>query len=604
MASRKRIPIDYTARDFSSIKQGLVDHAKRYYPNSFNDFSEAGFGSLMLDTVAYVGDIMSLYLDYQVNESFIETALEQENILKLGKQLGYKFTDAAASTGYVQIYVEIPADNNGQPDTDYLPIVKAGTKFNSDAESVYTLVDDVSFATDDADILVSKVDTTTNVPTHYAVKASGRVISGEELTEEISVGEFVEFYSTTLEASVQGEAITEIVKVEDSLGNEYFEVDALRQDIIYKNIVNKDTTTNKDVPNILKAVSVPRRFVADRASDGSITLRFGGGSETSNVNDEVSEPSNVVLQSTGREYISSTYFDPKVLAYNNKLGIAPSNTSLFVTYRVNPIDGGNAAVGAINGVFDINAEFDDEQSLDTIKVDNLITSIEVENEQPILGDASLPTNEELRQRIMGVYSAQNRAVTREDYVYLAYMMPAKYGSIFRAAAVRDADSRKRNLNMYVISTNTDGELTTASLALKENLKTWLSTKKMINDTIDILDAKVVNIGINFEVLIDDGVNKFQVLTECIDKLTDDLTERKFDIGESFSIIEVYKSLKEIDEVIDVTDVEITNKTGGVYTDLNFEIKNNMSRDGRVVVCPDNVIFEIKFPETDIKGTVK
>jgi len=604
MASRKRIPIDYTARDFSSIKQSLVDHAKRYYPNSFNDFSEAGFGSLMLDTVAYVGDIMSLYLDYQVNESFIETALEQENILKLGKQLGYKFTDAAASTGYVQIYVEIPADNNGQPDTDYLPIVKAGTKFNSNAESVYTLIDDVNFATDDADILVSKVDTTTNVPTHYAVKASGRVISGEELTEEIFVGDFVEFYSTTLEASVQGEGITEIVKVEDSLGNEYFEVDALSQDIIYKNIVNKDVTTNKDVPNILKSVSVPRRFVAERASDGSIVLRFGGGSETSNVNDEVSEPSNVILQSTGREYISSTYFDPKVLAYNNKLGIAPSNTSLFITYRVNPIDGGNAAVGAINGVFDVNVEFDDEQSLDTIQVDNLITSIEVENEQPILGDASAPTSEELRQRIMGVYSAQNRAVTREDYVYLAYMMPAKYGSVTRAAAVRDANSRKRNLNMYVISTNTDGELATASLALKENLKTWLSTKKMINDTIDILDAKVVNIGINFEVLIDDGANKFQVLTECIDKLTDDLTERKFDIGESFSIIEVYKSLKEIDEVIDVTDVEVTNKTGGVYTDMNFEIKNNMSRDGRVVVCPDNVIFEIKFPETDIKGTVK
>jgi len=183
-------------------------------------------------------------------------------------------------------------------------------------------------------------------------------------------------------------------------------------------------------------------------------------------------------------------------------------------------------------------------------------------------------------------------------------MPASLGAVKRANAVRDPDSQKRNLNLYILSEDTEGNFSAASSVLKNNLRTWLARYKMINDTVDVFDAKIVNLGINFSVLAEEDTNKFDVLQLCIDKLTEDLTERKFDIGENFNIIEVYKSLKELEEVVDVLDVEIVSKFGSPYTDLFLSIDEALTSDGRVVVCPDNAVFEIKFPESDIKGTVK
>ena len=85
MAKNKNTkPIRYTSREFESIKSDLLDHIKRYYPDTFRDFSDASFGSLMVDSVSYIGDILSFYLDYQANESFLQTAIEYNNILKLG----------------------------------------------------------------------------------------------------------------------------------------------------------------------------------------------------------------------------------------------------------------------------------------------------------------------------------------------------------------------------------------------------------------------------------------------------------------------------------------------------------------------------------------
>jgi hypothetical protein len=166
----KKIPINYTARDFESIRSSLVDHAKRYYAKTYQDFNEAGFGSLMLDTVSYVGDVLSLYLDYQANENYIETATEEENILKIGKQMGFKPPSPGLATGLVDIYIEIPALADGSPDTSYMPIVKKGSTFSSEDGGSYRLNEDLNFASNDIDILVSKSDENTSAPTHYVLR--------------------------------------------------------------------------------------------------------------------------------------------------------------------------------------------------------------------------------------------------------------------------------------------------------------------------------------------------------------------------------------------------------------------------------------------------
>jgi len=599
----KRPPIDYTARDFATIKEGLIDHAKRYYPETFKDFDQAGFGSLMLDTVAYIGDVLSFYTDYQTNETFLETALEQESILKIGKQMGYRYKASGVSTGLVEVYIEIPANSDGTPNTNYLPIMKRGSTFNSIDGGTFTLTDDINFNDDNVDILLSKVNESTGVPTFYVLRKAGEVVSGTEQTEVVLVEEFEAFRKEKIADDVDGEII-EILSVFDTEGNEYFEVDSLSQDIVYKAFANKDSNTNSLVPNILKPLIVPRRFTVEANSIGEVYLQFGGGSDSDVLNDEISDPSSVALQQRGKSYISSTYFDPNVLAYNDKLGIGPSNTTLEITYLVNNEEVANASVNAVNQVASAILEFNDEETLDASIVADIRAGVEVDNEVAIVGDIEAPTIEELRQRVIGAYSIQNRAVTREDYIYLSYAMPSSLGAVKRANAARDPDSQKRNLNLYVLSEDTSGNFSSASSVLKNNLRTWLSRYKMINDTVDIFDAKIVNLGINFSVLAEEDANKYDVLQLCVDKLTTDLTQRKFDIGENFNIIEIYKSLKELEEVVDVLDVEIVSKFGSPYTDLFLSIDEALTSDGRVVVCPDNAVFEIKFPESDIKGTVK
>jgi hypothetical protein len=599
----KRPPIDYTARDFATIKEGLIDHAKRYYPETFKDFDQAGFGSLMLDTVAYIGDVLSFYTDYQTNETFLETALEQESILKIGKQMGYRYKASGVSTGLVEVYIEIPANSDGTPNTNYLPIMKRGSTFNSIDGGTFTLTDDINFNDDNVDILLSKVNESTGVPTFYVLRKAGEVVSGTEQTEVVLVEEFEAFRKEKIADDVDGEII-EILSVFDTEGNEYFEVDSLSQDIVYKAFANKDSNTNSLVPNILKPLIVPRRFTVEANSIGEVYLQFGGGSDSDVLNDEISDPSSVALEQRGKSYISSTYFDPNVLVYNDKLGIGPSNTTLEITYLVNNEEVANASVNAVNQVASAILEFNDEETLDATIVADIRAGVEVDNEVAIVGDIEAPTVEELRQRVIGAYSIQNRAVTREDYIYLSYAMPSSLGAVKRANAARDPDSQKRNLNLYVLSEDTSGNFSSASSVLKNNLRTWLSRYKMINDTVDIFDAKIVNLGINFSVLAEEDANKYDVLQLCVDKLTTDLTQRKFDIGENFNIIEIYKSLKELEEVVDVLDVEIVSKFGSPYTDLFLSIDEALTSDGRVVVCPDNAVFEIKFPESDIKGTVK
>ena len=556
----------------------------------------------MIDTVAYVGDVLSLYLDYQANESFLQTALEDENILKIGKQMGFKNFSPGLSTGLIQIYAEIPANSDGTPATNYGPIIKRGTTFSSIDGNVFTLGEDINFNGNDVDILVSKVDNTTSVPTNYVMRKSAEVISGLVETESIFVGDFIRFRKLQVGTELNN-LIVEIEKVEDADGNEYFEVENLSHDVIYRDVENKDVTSNGRVPVLMKPFLAPRRFTVERNSAGEVFLQFGGGSDTDAINDTISDPSKVVLQMHGRDYISSDYFDPNVLAYNNKLGIAPANTTLFVTYRTTSGDIMNASKGTITNVVSPIVEFSDESVLDSDLTTDVIESLEVDNEEAIVGDVDLPTTDELRQRILNTFATQNRAVTREDYIYLAYAMPGRFGSIKRANVLRDPNSQRRNLNMYIISEDDEGNFIQSTSVLKNNLKTWLNKYRMINDTIDILDAKVVNVGINFKILADDSFNKYEVLTDAIEKLSTDLSQKKMNIAEGFSLIDVYKSLKELDQVIDVIDVELVNKSGDPYSDLSFSIIDNISSDGRILVCPQNVVFEIKFPNSDIKGTV-
>lgn len=596
---KKRLPlIKYVDRDFDSIKKNLRDHRRRYYSDISQDENEASFDEMMEDLVSYVGDQLHYYHDYSVNESFLQTAIEYNNILKHGKSLGYKFKGNPSSIGAGQFYIIVDANATGLgPDTSYLPVLKRGSEFATTAGVSFILNEDVRFDNENNEVRVARVDETTGIPTAYAIKAEGEVISGKFAEELITIGEFQKFYKVEL----SGRDIAEIISVTDEEGVEYYEVEFLSDDVVFKEVQNRGADMSV-VPLLLKPFVVPRRFVVERDRTKT-TLQFGAGSDTDTQVEPLLDPSQVVLNVFGKTYITDQSFDPSNLLGTDKLGIAPANTTLRVVYRVNSSDNVNAPAGTMVSVTSPIFEFENVDNLSVDSIRAIINSLECTNEKSIIGDVSFPSITELKIRVSDTFAAQNRAVTPLDYVSACYQMPPRFGSIKRVSIYQDNDSFKRNLNLYVVSENADGTLEETSDSIKQNLRQWLLRKKMINDTIDILDATILNLGINFVISAEPETNKYDVLQAATARLQEFLQQLP-DIGENFPIRRVYDILNSVSGVDDVIRVDVAKKTGTGYSTTRFNVKDAISADGRFVEIPSNVIWEVKYPRNDIKGSVE
>jgi hypothetical protein len=592
-------PISYTSRDYDSIKASLVDHAKRYYPDSYKDFNEASFGSLMIDAVSYVGDVLSFYLDYQANENFLDSAIETKNIARVGRQLGFRESGSPSSTGVVAFYAVIPIDSSGEgPDMDQAPILRKDSTVGSTDGNSFILIENVDFADANNEVVVARVDNTTGQPTHYAIKSYGKVISGELRQETFTIGEYQRF----LRIAIAGSNISTIVSVEDSDGREYLEVPFLSQDVIYAQIPNYSTDSSERAGArfTLKAIAAPRRFTVDFV-EGLSYLQFGYGSSTNLTEDVIADPAEVVLNTHGRSYATDDSFDPSRLLKTDKFGIVPTNTTLTVTYRANTTENVNAAVGAIDTPIDIDVVFQDRSTL--TEEDDIISSIECFNEEAVLGDVTTTSAEEMRIKAYDNFAAQNRAVTKQDYAALCYRMPPEFGSVKRVNILRDEDSFKRNLNLYILSENVDGNFVSPTQTIKENLRTWISRFKMLNDTVDIFNGEFVNLKLSYEVISGFDVNKYDLLTRCNEALEKKFNT-KYNMGESFYLSDVYITLNAISGVVDTTNVIVQTKSIAGYSQYPFNVNEHLSNDGRVLRAPDKVAFEIKDFDADIIGVVK
>jgi len=593
---KKIIPIDYTHREYKSIRDDLMGIAERFYPNTFQDFSEASFGALMLDAVAYVGDQLSFYLDYNVNESFLDTAYQYSNVIRHGRVLGYKNTGRPSTYGKLALFVLVPASSTAiGPDTDYIPILKKNSKFTSTTGLSFVLTENVDFAAPKNPVVVARVDSDSGAPTYYAIKAYGTVVSGHYGSERITIGNYERFKRIRLSTA----NISEIISVTDSEGNEYFEVDYLSQDMVFKELPNNNFK-NDNVASVLKPYLVSRKFVVDRDRYNTY-LQFGSGkSGESNV---VANPQAVAINVFGKDYVTDTTFDPTRLSRNENYGIVPSNTKLTITYRTtNPMNS-NVATATVNTVSNPIIEFKNRDKLTKATATAVVNSMEASNEEPIIGDVAEISTGEMKRRIFDTFPTQNRAVTQADYENLTYRMPAKFGSIKRCSVQKDPDSLKRNLNMYVISEDQRGLLIKTNSTIKNNLKTWLNNYRMLNDTIDILDPYIINLGIEFIVKPTTNADKFVLLDACVDALRRKYSTAFF-IGEPIYISDIYATLKEVVGVLDVIKAKIVNKTGGIYAGTEIDINRNLSPDGDYLMVPKNAILEIKYPATDFKGKIR
>jgi phage-related baseplate assembly protein len=598
MPKTKNTPIKYTSRDFSTIKEDLVEHAKRFYPDQYKDFSVGTVNSLLMDQVAYVGDVLSFYLDYSVNESFLDTALERKNVRKHARSLGYRFSGTPSSYGTVAMYVLVPAVSDGTaPDTAYLPIVKRGTTFESSAGASYVLTEDVRFDDADNEVVAARFNDTTGATTFFAVRAYGQITSGifQRATANLTNANFEKFRRIR----VGGDNISEIISVVDTDGNEYYQVENLAQEVIFNETTNKDAATD-GVRSILKPFIASRRFVMEQDDTGTY-IQFGFGDENDEP-DGLIDPSKVFLRMHGQRQVTDLSFDPTQLVGTSKLGLAPQGTELTIVFKVNTTDSVNAASNTIQNVTTRFIEFDEPQDLSQVLIDGVISSLEVTNEEPVSGDASTITNQEIKERAKAYYAMQNRAVTRQDYESAVYNMPKKFGEIKRASIVNDPSATNRRMALYVTGLNSDGQLEDVNQKVKTNLKNWITHYKSMNDVIDIFDAKIVNFGVEFRLRLDNRFTDSDVLSRAIRKLQD-YFEDKLYIGEPVYINRLYSLLGKVDGVVEVRHLKILQRSGSSYSSNKVNLDDMMSRDGSFIKAPKNVIMELKFPDRDIKGTI-
>ena len=593
----KKPVINYTSRDFESIKKDLVEHAKRYYPNSYNDFSDSSFGGLVMDSVAYVGDMLSFYLDFQTNESFLETSLDLNNIRRLASQMGYNYYGNPSSYGIATFYVLVPANSTGLgPDTTFIPTIKTGTRVKSQS-ATFTLTEDIDFNDPTVEVVAARFNENTGKPTEYALRAFGQVKSGVEFYTEIDVGTQVKF----LRARVSTAAVNEIISVFDSEGHQYYQVDNLSQEVVYLEQTNPNAASDQ-VRSILKPFIASRRFVVEQDQTGTY-LQFGFGSENQIDQFGIADPSQVVLKMTGKNYITDTAFDPNQFLGTDKFGIAPANTILKVTFGSNDSVNVNVPINGLIEVSSLSIEFPND--LNTPNTGTQLTvrnSAEVTNDEIITVERAIPTPDEIKYRAYAVYSAQNRVVTKNDYEAYVYQMPRKFGKVSRVNVVNDPSGINKRLAMYVISKDNSDYFVNTNGTVKSNLKVWLNKNRMMTDQVDVFDAAIINIGFNYKYTTESGFSKTSVQADVNAAVRKLFAEKQY-LGEPVYITTIYQTVNRVQGVVDTLKVTPLIKQSANYSNLGLEIDDVLSKDGTFLKCPKNCVFEIKYPDQDLKGTI-
>ena len=640
--------IDYMSKDFNSFKSSLVNYTKSYFSESYKDFSENSTGMMFIDLASYVGDVLSYYIDYQFKESFMQYASERKNIVTLANYLGYKIKTSVASTTNLEVFQIVPSkiNNNGEnePDFKYALNIREGMEVTSrgGSSTKFRTLNPISFAENNqsskTNISVYERDSF-GQPTFYLLQKNVLASSGTRVTRTFNVGEAREFYELTLPET----NILEIESVTDSSGNRYYEVPYLSQDTVLLDEPN-DNKHNPisavyadSVPYILRYIRTSRRFTTMVNVNNTMTLEFGAG--TDKFDDEIVVPN---LNNVGRTVSSSPNFetsiDPANFLKSDSYGSAPSNTTLTVNYYVGGGVESNVASNTLNQISNIDfadsteyLEDNDRQILETIK-----NSLNVNNPEPALGGKSGETDDEIRLNGLASFSAQNRAVTRDDYVIRAYSMPAKFGSIAKAYVSKDGildsksqlnvikntfdDEVKVNpsglnvvygelnnplaINMYVLSYDNNKNLVEPNEVVLKNLKTYMSKYRMLTDGLNITNAFIINFGINFEISVFHNFNKKQVLLECISSVSTMFDIDKISIAQPIELGEIELTLSTIAGVKSVISVEAVNLTvdDGNYSENEYDIKS--ATVGKTIYpSMDPSIFELKFPTKDVSGRV-
>lgn len=613
-----QVDIKYLNKDFSSFKADLIEYARNYFPTVYNDFTQASPGSMFIDMASYVGDVLSFYLDNQLQESYLQYAKQRGNLFALAYMMGYRPKITSAAIVNLDVYQQVPALNLGAgnivPDFSYAMTIEQGMQVKSNINSsvlfyVPQKVDfTVSSSMDPTTVEVYTIDGS-NVPTSYLLKKTVQAISGQVKTQTFSFGSPERFATV----GIQDTSIITILDAKDSDGNTWYEVPYLAQDYILTPVEN--TAANypslyqfqNQVPFMLQKIQVPRRFVSRFRADGSLEIEFGPGINSVADTAVLPNPNNVSVGLTGGGLSTlSSSFDPTNFVTTQTYGLAPKNTSISFQYLV----GGGASANVLSN------QLTQIVSLTVSGNTTYQNTIVVNNPDPASGGGDGDSIEELRMNIAAEFPTQYRAVTQEDYLARTLSMPPQYGKISKAYVTKDDatfsnymqnDPSQKDqvlVSLYVLGLDANNNLADPSPALMQNLQSYLSDYRMLTDAVNIKPAYIINIGCNFDIVIRPNYTSQDVIARCILALQNFFNINNWQINEPIILGDIYSLLDTVEGVQTVKDIRIVNKSGEVdgYSKYSYDISAG-TLDGVIYPSLDPSIFELKFPNIDIQGRV-
>ena len=598
---------NFLAKDFDSFRAQLLDFARTYFPNKIKDFSEASVGGLFLDLAAMVGDSLSFYLDHQFNELNALTAIETDNIIMHLRNAGVPIVTASPAVVTIIVSIDVPSEttilSEIRPQRKVLPVIEAGTTFLSNNEITFNLIDDLNFSkTNSADKLLAtseilEVDGTGN-PTKYRLSMSGICISGVEKEDNVIIpNSHVPFREIILAEP----NVTDIISVRDTQGDIYYEVGSLTQDVVF----GGTPTVDKDfevVEQNMEIIPAPRRFIKIIDPKSKITtLQFGSGNAETLDDDMIPDPSDMALPLYGKKTFSRFTIDPNSLLGTQSLGISPTNTTLLIKYRFGGGLSHNVSPESIRTIETLFVSFRNKPTGE--QADAVRQSMTVNNLVPAVGGLPSPSLEDLRAAIPASRQMQSRIVSKSDALARIYTLPSRFGRVFRAA-ITPNPSNPLSSNMHVICKNQDDQLTIASDPLKKNMRKYLNEFRLISDAVDILDARILNFGVEFSIVSHPNANKRFVVQLVINRLKKILIVDNFQINQPIVLSDIINIIINTDGVISLVnlprilcfygDIDDRNYSAVTFTPNNFEVRG-------LFVPPPGSIFELRYPDFDIIG---
>lgn len=594
--------IKYINKDFTDFRSQLIEYAKNYFPNTYNDFTPTSPGMMFIEMAAYVGDVLSFYQDIQLQETYLQYAKNPANLYNLAYMMGYRPKVTTVSEVDIEVSHLVDATINGEPDWSQALQIAAGTQLSATVTSqpkfyINTSIDfSFSSSYNPTDVVVNSLDVN-GEPDQFRLIKTVKAYSGEVKTTSETITNVEKFKTITLDDT----NIIGILSIIDNngAGNLWYEVPFLGQDTVFVDTTNTSTDSGT-VPYMLSLQRVPRRFVTRFTSTGQLQVQFGAGITGQDDNILTPDPTNVGLgTSQGISRIDYAY-DPSNFLHTQTYGLAPQGT-LQINYLVGGGVVSNVPANTITNVVSVS------------KI-GTGTDLTFNNPQAASGGRDGDTVEELRQNSMRAFNEQGRAVTLQDYTVRALSLPSKYGSIGKVYITQDQltnpnsstdsiiDSNPLSLSLYTLAYDSNRNLITSTPTLKANLKKYLAEYMTLTDAINIKDAFVINIGVNFDIVVRPNYTGRDVLIQCNNLLQSHFDIRKWNINQPIDLANLYTLLDQVKGVQTVQKIEIVNLSGEDYSQYAYDI-NGATRNNTVYPSYDPMIFEVKFPTTDIKGRI-